>query len=92
MADSLFRYQTGACGRWWLRPWVYLASVAGESRRDGDGHDRPAARLDPQLAAERERAAKLFDRIIRDGGEDEEIRDFSLGMNSLEEEEADDDE
>lgn len=41
---------------------------------------------------ERERAAKLFDRIIRDGGEDEEIRDFSLGMNSLEEEEADDDE
>jgi len=42
--------------------------------------------------AERERAAKLFDRIIRDGGEDEEIRDFSLGMNSLEEEEADDDE
>ncbi|KAH7313127.1 hypothetical protein BKA65DRAFT_153778 [Rhexocercosporidium sp. MPI-PUGE-AT-0058] len=40
--------------------------------------------------AERKRAAKLFDRIIRDGGEDEDIRDFSLGMNEPEEEELDD--
>lgn len=38
---------------------------------------------------ERERAAKLFGRIIGDGGEDEDIRDFSLGMNEPEEEEAD---
>ncbi|KAH6717271.1 hypothetical protein BKA61DRAFT_320923 [Leptodontidium sp. MPI-SDFR-AT-0119] len=40
--------------------------------------------------AERERAAKLFDRIISDGGEDEDIRDFSLGMNDPEDEEIDD--
>ncbi|PVH82616.1 hypothetical protein DL98DRAFT_130377 [Cadophora sp. DSE1049] len=41
--------------------------------------------------AEQERAAKLFERIIRDGGEDEDIRDFSLRMNKPEEEEVDDD-
>ncbi|KAL2061929.1 hypothetical protein VTL71DRAFT_7307 [Oculimacula yallundae] len=43
-------------------------------------------------AKQRERAAKLFDRIIRDGGEDEDIRDFVLGMTELEENEPDDDE
>ncbi|KAH7384797.1 hypothetical protein BKA64DRAFT_681459 [Cadophora sp. MPI-SDFR-AT-0126] len=41
--------------------------------------------------AERERAAKLFERIVRDGGEDEDIRDFLLGMNKPEEEEVGDD-
>ncbi|KAK0102203.1 hypothetical protein ONS95_001002 [Cadophora gregata] len=42
--------------------------------------------------AERERAAKLFDRIIRDGGEDEDIRDSSPVKNRSEEEEINDEE
>ncbi|PBP28928.1 hypothetical protein BUE80_DR000195 [Diplocarpon rosae] len=36
---------------------------------------------------ERERAARLFDRILRDGGEDDDIRNFSLDQEGLEEEE-----
>ncbi|PBP17177.1 hypothetical protein BUE80_DR012041 [Diplocarpon rosae] len=35
---------------------------------------------------ERERAARLFDRILRDGGEDDDIQNFSLGQEGLEEE------
>ncbi|CAL3965271.1 unnamed protein product [Diplocarpon coronariae] len=35
---------------------------------------------------ERERAAKLFDMILRDGGEDDDIRNFSLGQEGPEEE------